>query len=437
MPRARPNSEGEQRRSVRFEIAWLPSSLCSTESQTQGASADEFTHSRRAQPRRAAVTSAPEAVVGRLADVVSAWREATPGELLLHEAKRLLLNQLKAAAEASQQPAGQRVLARAAGAVTEGSWARLWWSGGLTTPQQATAVHEQLLGLLDFGDTHLPTQRHFTAQLLPGLLVRAEAGHHDGGRLLTALLVGLEVAIAVASAAQAGSPRFEALAPELGAVAARCTLEGLDRAAAVRALGEVCGGWPVMSGAALAGLGSFDGLKGIALHCRPLPVAALAPVEAVLTLREHADRRSLRALQLALAPQAASLAEDGLANSLAAAWQVGQFTVAETLPGCHQHPMTLALRERIRLEVDDRLDGVEACVLRAEYMDGSHEECRIDAFLGSPRHPLSDSQLSELFRGAASDVVLPRRAGEILQAVWALERAADVGGLLALLRPAA
>ncbi|MFG6415068.1 MmgE/PrpD family protein [Roseateles sp. DC23W] len=380
----------------------------------------------------------PEATVGRLAEVVAAWREATPGELLLHEAKRLLLNQLKAAAEASQQPTGQRLLAQATSAAPEGARARLWWSGAATTPQHAIAVHEHLLGLLDFGDTHLPTQGHFTARLLPGLLARAEAGHHDGGRLLTALLVGLEVAIAVASEEQAGAPRFEALALELGAVAARCTLEGLDRGAAMQALGEASGGWRAMPGSAtLAALGNFDSLKGIALHCRPLPVAALAPVEAVLALRAQAGRRTLQTLQLALSPQAASRADDGLADSVAAAWLMGQFTVAETSPACRQHPATVDLRERIRWVVDERLDGVQACVLRAAYVDGGQEECRVEAFLGSPRGPLSDSQLSELFRGAASDVVRPRRAGEILQAVWGLERAADVGSLISLLRPAA
>jgi 2-methylcitrate dehydratase PrpD len=379
-------------------------------------------------------------VAERLADFVCAWRRADPGEALLHAAKRLLLNQLKASAEASQQAAGQRLLAqaaRSAGNADGRARAHLWWSGLRATPEQAIAFNAQLLGLLDLGDTHLPTLSHFTAGLLPSLLALAEAQAHSGERLLTALAVGLEVAIA--GAMLVAAPQDAAAALNLGAAAARCTLLGLDRRATTTALAEVCAAWPSSPGAIHA---AFDGLglrwrfTDIALHCRPLPVAALAPADAVLMLRASAGHRALQGMQLRLSPRAWSLVQGSdalLRESMAAAWLLGQFTVDERLPACRDHPSTQALSERIELRADERIKGLEACALSAHFTDGSAACSEVDAFLGSPAQPLSDSQLSELFRSAADDLVLPHRSGEILHALWGLDRAADVGKLLGLL----
>lgn len=437
MARLRPsNSGGEQRGSRRFVNGGRASSLRSTRTAVAG-SADGILYPGPVPPRRPAVTASPDAVLGRLAVFVGAWQHADPHEALLHDAKRLLLNQLKASAEASQQPAGRQMLAQAAGAPRSSASARLWWSNVVTTPAQAAAVHTQLLCLLPFGDTHLPTLGNFTAALLPDVLAQAEAGHHDGMRVLTALLVGLEVAIGVATLVNA--PRHAAAAPRLGAAAARCVLRGLDGAAALDALQADWPDWLQADKAVPDGLEQFSGVKGIALHCRPLPVAALAPVEAVLVLRAQAGHRTLQRLELALSPRAARLVlrDEALRDCLAAAWLLGQFSTDEGQPACRQHPATVALRERIELQVDDGIAGLDACRMSAAFADGSCEHGRIDAFLGAPGQPLSDAQLSELFRSAASDVVLPRRAGEILQAVWGLERAADAGRLLGLLRPQA
>lgn len=386
------------------------------------------------------MTSAPDAVLGRLADFVGAWQHADPHESLLHEGKRLLLNQLKASAEACQQPAARQLLARVAATPMQSAWVRLWWSDLVTTPARAAEIHARWLCLQPFGDTHLPTLGNFTAALLPEVLGQAEVEHHDGTRVLSALLVGLEVAIGVAMLVNV--PQLVAAAPRLGAAAAQCVLGGQDRAGALQRLAA---DWPAVALVdataldGLEGLEQFSGLSGIAMHCRPLPVAALAPVEAVLALRAQAGHRTLQRLQLALSPRAARLMQGdaALPDSLAATWLLGQFSTEEGLPACRQHPATVALRERIELQVDEGIAGLDGCRLSAEFADGSCEHARVDAFLGSPGHPLCDSQLSELFRAAASDVVLPQRAGEILRAVWGLERAADASHLLGLLRPAA
>lgn len=387
------------------------------------------------------MTAHPVLVAERLANFVCAWRLADPGEGTLHAAKRLLLNQLKASAEASQQPSGLRLLlqaARSAGSKDRRAGAHLWWSGLRAVPEQAAAINGHLLSLLDLGDTHLPSLGHFSAGLLPSLLAQAETGHQDGTRVLTAFAVGLEVGITAAQMMSA--PQHVAEAIDLGAVAARCTLRGIDRATTAGALGELCARWPVTASAGadavLDGLGQRWRLSEIAMHCRPLPVVALAPVDAVLALRPLAGRRTLLRLRLSLSPQAHALVLPGdetLRNGMAAAWSFGQFSTEESLAACRDHPSTLALRERIELHPDERLAGIEACVLSAEFTDGSRECTEVSAFLGSAGQPLSDSQLSELFRSAADDLVLPRRSGEILQALWGLDRAADVGSLLSLL----
>jgi len=57
----------------------------------------------------------------------------------------------------------------------------------------------------------------------------------------------------------------------------------------------------------------------------------------------------------------------------------------------------------------------------------------VDALPGAPSEPLRDAQQAELFRQAADALVLPRRSGEILYAVWGLDSAPDVSALTGLL----
>jgi 2-methylcitrate dehydratase PrpD len=385
-------------------------------------------------------------IADRLGAFVCARRAAGLHGEVLHDVKRLLLNQLKASAEAAQQPAGLRLLDRAsrAGGGARAS-ARVWWSAARATPQQAQALHRQLLDALDYGDTHLPSQGRFTAGVLVPLLVQAEARGADGRQVLEALAVGLEVAIACALAWPARGADA-ARAAEVGAVAACCALDDLDRFATAAALVEA---QPRLLGAAAAsadlldGLGEHWRLRDIALHCRPVPVHALAPVEAVLQLRAHGGGATPSRMRLALsargwrdACEAGVAATPDLRHCMALAWRLGGFAVEDRAAACAGHPDTLSLRSRIELSIDAGLAGLEACALAAQFGDGSSREVRVDAFLGSRGQPLSDSQLCEIFRGAAEDLVLPRRAGEILQAVWGLEAAPDVRSLLALLRRA-
>lgn len=391
----------------------------------------------------------------RLADFVCARRPAGLSDMLAHDAKRLLLNQLKAAAEAALQPAGRACLEQvsrdtepARGAPA--AW--LWWTGRRSTPERAAAFNQGLLGLLDFGDTHLPSLGQFTATIVPDLLAQAEAGGQSGAELLTALAVGLEVDIACA--ALAGTDKAWArppdAAPSPGATAARCSLQQRSRSATAAALAawqpQAWLGASEPALAALDGLGRTWQLHHIALHCRPLPLPALAPLDAVLAARALAGGRQPQALQLRLSREALRLLQrpgakadddaETLRHAMAAAWLLGALTSDELQPACREHAHIRALRECIDIRPEPLSTGPDSCVLDLSFSDGSREQIHIDAFLGAPAQPLSDCQLSELFRNAADDLVLPQRAGEILQALWGLDLAPDVRGLSALLQRA-
>ena len=388
-----------------------------------------------------------------LADFICNRAPAKLSDDLLHQAKRLLLNQFKASAEATLQPAAQALLRQAKSAPQahkQDGAAHVWWSDLVTSPEQAADLNAQSLRRLDFGDTHLPSLGQYTAGLVPELLARADAGGHTGRRLLEALVVGLEVDIACAKLIAAQTTRQPGARPvSIGAIAANCTLLGRDRKATTMVLAGLDAGFD-MTPAALeqlfAGLGQRWHLHDIALHCRPVPAIALAPVDAALALRPQAGKRSVLGMQLGLAPQAwrevqacndaPSQAAAELLHGVAASWQLGQFTADELLPACVSDKGVQALCSRIELRPDPSCIGLEACSLIVQFDDGSSKQCRIDAFLGAPGQALSDSQLSELFRSAANDLVLPRRSGEILQSFWGLDQAPDVRRLVSLLRPA-
>jgi 2-methylcitrate dehydratase PrpD len=118
----------------------------------------------------------------------------------------------------------------------------------------------------------------------------------------------------------------------------------------------------------------------------------------------------------------------------AAAWVRGRFTLEEMRAPAYTDETILALRDRTELVADDGFKTFEGCWLDVEFTDGSHEHARVEAFLGTPGNPMSDLQLAEVFRAAAGPHLPPGRTQAILDAVWALEGAPDLRGLMSLAR---
>ena len=158
---------------------------------------------------------------------------------VLHETKRLILNQLKASVGAADHPA-IRILHDWA---TEhgGTGASVHWLGTAATPQSAAMVNGALYEVLDFHDTYIPCFMHAVSAVLPAVLALAEARRSSGADLLRALALGIEAELAVATilmptgyyrgAVPAG------LTGGVGAAAACSVLAGLDEARMVHALG--------------------------------------------------------------------------------------------------------------------------------------------------------------------------------------------------------
>jgi 2-methylcitrate dehydratase PrpD len=113
-----------------------------------------------------------------------------------HEAVRLLLNQLKASVGAAAHPAVGIIDAWGAG---EGRGAHVLWLGTETTPQHAAMVNGALFEVLDFHDTFIETYLHAVSGVLPAVLAAAEVGGQPGHEVVTALALGIEVELAVAT----------------------------------------------------------------------------------------------------------------------------------------------------------------------------------------------------------------------------------------------
>jgi 2-methylcitrate dehydratase PrpD len=168
-------------------------------------------------------------------------RQGLP-EAALHETKRLLLNQLKASVGATDHPAVQMLHAWAADAGTGApAQAHVLWLGTPVAPAQAAVVNGALFEVLDFHDTYIPTFMHAVSAVLPAALAAAEAQGRSGRELLTALALGLEIELAVATILMpTGYYRGHVpagLVGGVGAASACSILAGLDDTQMRNALG--------------------------------------------------------------------------------------------------------------------------------------------------------------------------------------------------------
>ncbi|MDO7843383.1 MmgE/PrpD family protein [Sphingomonas immobilis] len=180
-------------------------------------------------------------VAQRLAAFIVSQRNAGLPAEVIHEAKRLFLNQLKASVGATTHPA-IGILADWATADTQGrGGAHILWSGVETTPQQAAIVNGALYEVLDFHDTFIPCFMHAVSGVLPAVAAVAEQRGASGADLLNALAIGLEVELAVATILMP-SAYYRGAVPAgltggVGAAAACCALLRIDAERTTHALG--------------------------------------------------------------------------------------------------------------------------------------------------------------------------------------------------------
>jgi len=285
-----------------------------------------------------------------------------------HEARRLILNQLKASVGAGDHPA-VRILHDWK---TGGRGAHILWSGTETDPEHAAMVNGALFEVLDFHDTYIPTYLHAVSGVLPAALAAAEAGNHPGEKLITALALGVEVELAVATILMP-TGYFRGFVPlglvgGVGAAVACSILGGLDDERMRNALGlamSTAGGtyetvgsmglaWVTAANArngldayqlarrgfdapatafegdkgmlasysdepatkideVLATLGTGDApwrIHGQSYKTMPTETITHAPVEVVLALRERAAGRELAGLRFGVSPIVVTIADE-------------------------------------------------------------------------------------------------------------------------------
>lgn len=309
-----------------------------------------------------------------------------PPEAARHEAKRLLLNQLKASVGATDHPAIEIMHSWLLPPQPGGEAAHVLWLGTETTPDQAAFVNGALFEVFDFHDTYIPTFLHAVSGVLPAAVAVAEAEGRTGAELADALALGIEVELAIATILMP-TGYYRGFVPAglvggTGAAAACALLGGLDDERARNALGlAMCTAGGVyesvgsMALSYITGLTTRNGMTAYQLAARGLdaPVSAFEGEMGMLS---------------AYSSEAASKI-DGVLASLGREWRIhGQSYKTMPTETITHAPVECALHLRERAagrEVERMTFGVEPIVVkiaderRERFGDPSSEnEARFD-----------------------------------------------------------
>ena len=459
------------------------------------------------------MTEPESTVAGRLAAVLVAGRSAGVAADERHEAKRLLLNQLKASVGAADHPAIAALRDWTLEAGSTGRQAHVLWLGDTTASEQAALLNAALFEVLDFNETHLGTYVHATSAVAPAVLAEAEVHGGSGRLVLDALALGLEVDLVVATMlmpnAYVRGFTPGVLVGGVGAAAAVSVLRGFDLETTRNALAiAMCSATGAMESigssahvynqglAARAGVTAcqlaargietaptaFEGEKGMlssfsgespdriegvlsalgrgrwlmrdqAYKRLPTETITQAPIDCVLAIRNRfagealpeVERLTFRVDPLVARVSAERFARFGTPRNdlqarfdlrfcAASAWTRGRFTLAEMAEAAYTDPAILALRSRVDVEADDRYT-INGAALELRFADGRVETAEIDPFRGASMNPLGDDELSAVFRAAAAGVIPDAQAETVLAALWSLDEAPGVGGLVAATLP--
>lgn len=140
-----------------------------------------------------------QSVSERLANFAIRSKERGLPPDVVHEAKRLLLNQLKASVGATQTDAVRILHETVSPPRSDQAPAHVLWFGTKTTEEDAALVNGALFEVLDFHDTYIPCYMHATSAVLPAVIAAAEANGRSGSEVVEALALGMEIELAVAT----------------------------------------------------------------------------------------------------------------------------------------------------------------------------------------------------------------------------------------------
>ena len=197
----------------------------------------------------------------------------------------------------------------------------------------------------------------------------------------------------------------------------------------------------------LGSLGRDWRIMGQSYKTVPTETITHGPIECVLALLKRANGRTPERLRFGVqdivvkiadergarfgAPSSSLEAKFDLRHCAAAAWVRGRFTLAEMERDAFTDPSILDLRSRIELVVDPAHKTFEGASCQVIYTDGSTDTEVIPAFRGTPGNPMSDQELSDVFRVSSEGVLDSAAADAVLDAAWGLPAASDITALIA------
>lgn len=134
-------------------------------------------------------------------------------------------------------------------------------------------------------------------------------------------------------------------------------------------------------------------------------------------------------------PQTMLDAQMSLPFSLAVAMIDGEAGVAQFAPERLSDPAVLAIADRIHAYAHPALASAKAgdltCFLDLTLRDGRHFEEKLVTYRGHPDNPMSDEEMETKFRRCAGLRLTPARVDAAVDAIWSLDKLADLEPLLA------
>lgn len=420
-------------------------------------------------------------------------------EAVRNQARRCLLDTLGAALAGRQTPLSAIIHEHAA-AVYGGRGAHLWLDGREVSPPGAALAHGSTIDALDIHDGHNLVKGHAGAALVPATLAMAGSGPGDlpdGRELLTALVMGYEVALRAGISLHASACDYHTSGAwnALGCAAIAARRLGLDRAATRHALGiaEYHGprsqmmrcidhptmvkdgsGWGAMAGvsaALLAGRG-FTGAPAVTLedpageagwadlggrwrileqYFKPQAICRWAQpaVEAVLHLQRlgRFDLSRVREVRVHSFHEAVRLTVRRPANTEEAQYSL-PYPVAAALTHGRLGPSALlepALTDTRILALADRVALIEDPALSARFPEERIARVEIEMDDGrvlqsgpfqarwGAEDSPSDEALQEKFRWLAGESLPPERVEALEKWIWTCADLPNVAPLLAAL----
>jgi 2-methylcitrate dehydratase PrpD len=125
-----------------------------------------------------------------------------------------------------------------------------------------------------------------------------------------------------------------------------------------------------------------------------------------------------------------------LQHAVAAALVVGKAGLGQFTDACVGDPAVLRMRRRIEVAADPSISTIAA---RMEIVtrDGKRHAVSTEAARGSTVNPLADREIEEKLRGEAASWRAGHDVQPLIDAIWTLERSADVSSLAAMTVPPA